>query len=202
MHAPLSANKILKIARLESLDTAFHTLLWPKATASHGFLRKIFPVFSIHLARPGKNAPNGYAILIAGNQSNDKRSCANQRKGELGFARAKNPKTLQFSAENCNRRSQLLKQHDLHVISKSLPRRPESSFNVHSTPKTTPAAAKRPPCRDQRKSGPAAGLVKRENDIRGRKCFTLEGRRASARASVRGRSSVVLAQTARRVGGR
>ena len=74
----------------------------------------------------------------------------NQRKGELGFARDKNPKTLTFSVENCNRRSQPLKQNDLHVIPKSMPRCPGSSFNVHSTPKTTPAAAKRPLCCNQR----------------------------------------------------
>ena len=37
-----------------------------------------------------------------------------------------------------------------------MPQRPELSFNVHSAPKTTAAAANGPLCRNQRKSGPVA----------------------------------------------
>ena len=86
----------------KSLETAFHTPLWPRATASHGFLRKIFPVFSIHLARPGKNSRNGSAILIAVDQSNDKQSCAVKEKANWALPGPKNPQTLTFSVENCN----------------------------------------------------------------------------------------------------
>ena len=73
---------------------------------SHETSKKIFPVFSTHLARPGKNTPDRYAILITVNQSNHKRSWINQEKQNCTLRASKNPQTLTFSVKNCNARSQ------------------------------------------------------------------------------------------------
>ena len=101
-----------------------------------------------------KNTPNPYAILIAVNQSNHKRSWTVKEKANCTIPGPKNPKTLQFSAKNCNRRQEILKQNDLRDTPKHTPNRVESPFNVHSTPKAAPATTKRPPCRTQPESGP------------------------------------------------
>ena len=100
-----------------------------------------------------------------------------QRKGELGFSRAKKSlnlgifrKTLQWPLADTE--TKRLKRHP-----KFTPQRVESSFNVHSAPKAAAAVANRPLCRNQRKSGPPAAISRGAVQSRGRQPAVLARKR-------------------------
>ena len=99
-----SLNRTL-VGRWSQLNTPFREI--PRI--SHGTSRKIFPVFSTHLARQGKTTPNRCAILRAVNQSKHKRSWTNKNKANWTLQEPKNPQTLTFPVENCTFHSSPLK---------------------------------------------------------------------------------------------
>ena len=108
-----------------------------------------------------KNTPNPYAILIAVNQSNDKRSWTVKEKANCTIPGPKNPKPPQFSAKNCNRRQEILKQNDLSDTSKHTPNRVESplTYIVPQKPRQPPrkghlAARNRNPALNQPSARP------------------------------------------------
>ena len=146
---------------------------------SHELQKNDPPLFSTHLARPGQNAPNRYAILITVHQSNHKRSCPNKGIANRPPRGQKTPNPEIFRkilpSAFADSEKKRVKRHSKFAL-----QRLESSFHVHSAPKATAVAAKRPLCCNQRKSGSPANINRGAVQSRGRQPVVLARKRVHA----------------------